>query len=177
MPKNTLILVSFLAIFAALVTGVNIGRKVNNNSNSSATPNLITSPDPTATPKIELTHYISKICGISFNYPANLTEMNIETGGVMLVDGKDSNLSVAVACQKDIPKPAIPTTQMAPITFAYNASGSAQTINGTIYHDASEKDGTPIDKLIFIHPKNKMDIFISGMGENFNTVISSLALN
>lgn len=165
MPKNTLILLCILAVFTALVVGVNIGR--------SFQPHQITtttiSPTPVApspTPTIALSTYSSSYCGISFSYPKNLTKIEAQTGGAMFIDSVHPNQSIALACQKEIPRVPLTPDKIETIKIG--------SISATVYHDASAKDGTPVDKLIFTHPKNKMDIFISGLGDSFVTILSSL---
>jgi hypothetical protein len=170
MPKNTRIVVIILTILAALVVGVNIGNKFNptltGGQDQKTSPTKAQSPVITPTPKISLSVYQSAICGISFSYPKSLTLMDVETGGAMLIDSKNPAQSIAVICQKDIPRPALPINK--------TESGKVGTISATLYHDSSAKDGTPVDKLIFTNPKTKMDIFVSGTGDSFKTVTSTL---
>ena len=167
MPKNTRNLIIFLTVFAALVVGVNFGRMMFPKSNPPVN-NPVANPTPRVTPKPELLRYESFVCGITFQYPKTLTKLDIETGGAMLVDGKNPPNSVAVACQKDIPRPALAADKIENLTI-----GSA---SAKLYHDVSAKDGTPVDKLIFTQPAKKIDVYVSGYGENFTTVISSLNL-
>ena len=71
-------------------------------------------------------------------------------------------MSLLMACQKDIPVPACRRK----IDSINIASSSANPIGypAKRYHDKFTKDGSPIDTLIFAHPKNKMDVFIATVG-------------
>jgi hypothetical protein len=126
-------------------------------------------PKPSPTPKAEISHYDSFSCGINFDYPKNLTKLEVATGGVMLVDGKNPQKSVAVACQADIPRPALTPENIENVKIG--------SISAKLYHDAADKDGAPVDKLIFTNPKTKKDIFISGYGDSFSMVVSTLIIN
>jgi hypothetical protein len=165
MPKNTFLLIAILAVFAALVIGVNIGKKF------TATPEQIqqvvsVTPSPSATPTPSVSQFIG--CGITLTYPALFTKIDIETGGALLVNSKDTKQSIAIACQKDIPRPALTTDKI--------QTAKIGSMSASLYHDASEKDGTAIDKFIFKHPKTGLDIYISGYGETYMTVLSTITL-
>ena len=168
MQRNTFLFLSLLAVFTALVVGVNIGRSIQspaNQKNLSETPSKsIPSPEPTLT----MTTYASNTCGVSLKYPDSLTRMEASQGGALLVDTANSAMSVAIACQKDIPRPALQNDKIETLKIG--------SISAELYHDTSAKDGTPVDKLIFRHPKNQMDIFISGSGQIFQSVISSVTI-
>lgn len=157
MARNTFLFLCILAIVAALVVGVNIGRS----SSVSQAP----TPTPLPTPAVKT--YTSDTCGITFSYPDKLSKLDTQ-GAVVFVDSTDTNKSVAVVCQKDIPRPPLADDKMENIAIG--------SVKATIYHDASAKDGTPMDKLIFTHPKNKLDIYVSGYGDSFTTVVTSLKI-
>lgn len=166
MHRNTFYFIVLLAVFAAIVVGVNLGR----NALSSSTPQQPTTPTqslPTPTPK--LLTYESNLCGITFTYPDTFNKIDIETGGVTLVNKENTNESIIVVCQKDIPRVPLTDDKIEQRTI-----GSA---SANLYHDASQKDGTPLDKLIFTHPALNKDVYIAGYGETFNAIISSLALH
>jgi len=165
MPKNTFLLIAILAVFAALVIGVNIGKKFN------TSPVIIQEPQanittPSATPTPARSGFTG--CGITLTYPATLKRLDIETGGAMLINPTDTKQSIAIACQKDIPRPALVTEKIEPMKIG--------SISATLYHDASEKDGVSIDKLIFRHPKTGQDIYISGFGPLFNEILSTIVV-
>jgi hypothetical protein len=167
MHRNTLLLVIFLAVFAALVTGVNIGKKSSGEPKSK--PILNISPTPNVTPTPVLVGITNDICGISFSYPDNLEKIESSTGGLLLINKNKPSDSIAVLCQTEIPRPALTVDKTEKINIG--------SVSAILYHDASAKDGSPIDKLIFREPNTKLDIFISGLGQAFETVISTLTLN
>jgi hypothetical protein len=165
MARNTFILVIILAIFAALIVGVNIGRKVQNPPPKIITNNL---PTPTPTIKINVINYTNTTCGISFSYPDTLTKMDSADGNAMFIDSKNTINSVALACQKDIPRPPLTADKIEKITIG--------SVSASLYHDASAKDGTPNDKLIFTHPNTKKDVYIAGYGDPLKIIISSIII-
>lgn len=165
MPKNTFLLIALLAVVAALIIGVNIGKKFNPSAENTQPINPV-SPSPSVTPTPELSQF--RGCGISLFYPKSFSKLDIETGGAMLINTTDTKQSIAIACQKDIPRPALVAEKI-----EYVKIGS---ISATLYHDASEKDGALINKLIFKHPKTGQDIYISGLGETYSSAITSLTL-
>ena len=169
MPKNTLLFVSFLAVIAALLIGINIGR-------SMAPQSALSTPTPT--PKITATPTVAMIlgstCGITFEYPSTLTAMESSGSGMILANTTKPEESIVVVCQDEIPRVALTPDKIEPrkiLSATGNASASAK-----LYHDTQEKDGTPVDKLIFTHPTTKQDIFIAGFGAIFNQIISTLKL-
>lgn len=156
MHRNTFLLVVFLAIFAALVIGVNIGKR----GASTAEP----TPIPTQAPVTQ--HYSG--CGITLEFPTTLTLMDSASGSAVLIDKTNTDQSIVIACQKDIPRPAVSTDAIETLNIG---STSAK-----LYHDASPKDGSKIDELIFTHPKTDLDVFIAGFGETFNAIIKTVTL-
>ncbi len=166
MHRNTFLIVSLLAVAAALIIGVNAGRKIGGGNTQIVIPPTIPSvPSATSTPK--QLFYQNKTCGISFSYPPNLTEISSPQGGIM-VNKENPNESIAVACQADIPRPALIPERIENVKIG--------TVSANIYHDASPKDGSPIDEIIFTHPTKKTDVFISGYGQAFQSVIKTLQI-
>jgi hypothetical protein len=168
MHRNTYLLVIFLAVFAALVVGVNIGRHFTRQTNS---PPLAT-PTAIPTPPLLLS-YTNTVCGFSLNYPATLTMMGNTTSSAILTNTKDTTQSVAIACQKDIPRPAL---NPANIETMLIQTPEGTTVSAHLYHDSSAKDGSPINELIFRNPKNGIDIFIAGIGDTYNQLIKTVQL-
>ncbi|MBI4036798.1 hypothetical protein HY386_02905 [Candidatus Daviesbacteria bacterium] len=163
MARNTLFLVVFLAIVAALVVGVQIGRTTN--PQLSPTPAPQTTAIPTPTPQANLP-YTNTYCGFSFTYPNSLTLTPGASGSAVISDGSET---ILMACQTEIPRPPL-------ISDRIEEASIAGVTDAKIYHDSSANDGTPIDALIFNNPANGFDIFISGLGPAFNQVISSIQL-
>lgn len=172
MHRNTYLLVIVLAIFAALVVGVNIGKRVADPAPTQPVP----SPSVTvlATPSASPNTYKNPVCGISLTYPSTLNLMDSASGSALFIDKEQTSQSVVITCQKDIPRPALSASNIESLTIS-NESGSA-SVSAKLYHDASAKDSTPIDELIFRHPKTGLDVYIAGFGETFNALISTVKL-
>jgi|SRR3989344_7195383 len=165
MHKNTFIFVSILAVFAALVVGVNVGRKF---SNKEAIVPAIVSPTPIATPTPAFTTYTNSFCGISFQLPDSFLILDTASGSAVLSNPTDGKDSIILVCQNGIPRPPLAEDKIETLMIA---STSAR-----LYHDASAKDGTPIDKLIFRHPTKRLDVLLSGIGQTFQTILASIAV-
>lgn len=160
MHRNTLLLVAFLAVIAALLVGLNVGR--------SLSPSQTPKPSPAPTPIPTIGYLSGTVCGVSFMYSNSLQEIESSTSGTILADATNPNNSIVIACQKDIPR-----VPLAPDKIETIEIGS---FSAKLYHDASPKDGTPIDKLIFTHPKTKLDVFIAGFGTTYQALLQSLQL-
>ncbi|MBI5449042.1 hypothetical protein HY948_01865 [Candidatus Gottesmanbacteria bacterium] len=170
MHRNTYLLVIILAVVVALLIGVNIGKRffISPNSSLINRPSIPPTVFPSPTPLIS---YINDVCGFSFLYPSSFTKMDNASGSALLID-PDSNESITVTCQKDIPRRALPPEKIE-TKIVSNQSRSA-SISAKLYHDTSAKDGTPLDVLIFRNPKNGLDIFLAGTGITFQKIINSL---
>lgn len=174
MARNTYVVVLILAVFAALVSGVNIGRRLSPAAIPQAmtpTPTPATTPTPAPT-TLQLME--SKECGFSIMYPSTLTLAGSSSTSAFLVDNKEASQSVALACQEDIPRPPLPADRIE--TRIIRNEARTASVSARLYHDASPKDGTRIDELIFRHPKTGIDVFIAGFGETFNQVIQTIKL-
>lgn len=166
MPKNTFILVILLAVFAAIVIGVNLGKKVTNPTSQTIPPQT-SSPTPSTTP-VKLYTYANRSCGISVTYPEYFTILENPVEGAILTNTQNAKDAVIITCQKEIPR--IPLTDDKIENFTIG------TVSAQLFHDASQNDSTPIDKLIFTHPGTKKDVYIAGYGADFNTMVTSLQL-
>lgn len=166
MHRNTLLLTAFLAVIAALLIGFNLGRTIPQSTTKGITPTPTGSPTPT------FAYLSGAACGISFQYPNTLTPLESSSSGMVLADITNPDTSVVVICQKDIPEVPLPPNKIESMTIRA-ASGSA-SISARLYHDVSAKDGSPIDKLIFTHPKTGLDVFIGGFGPVFTQFITTL---
>ena len=172
MHRNTYLLVSFLAVIAALLIGVNLGKNMFRSSPIRSTDRLSATPIPTPAP-LQLVPYTNAVCGFSFDYPDTFTKMDNASGSAVLIN-QASNESITVTCQKNIPRKALPPENIETVILT-DASRSA-SISATLYHDTAPIDGTPLDVLIFRNPKNGLDIFLAGSGETLKQIISSLKL-
>ena len=168
MHKNTLLLTAFLAVIAALLVGFNLGRTIPQSSTKVNAPTPIGSPTPT------FAYLSGAACGVTFQYPNTLTPLESSTSGTVFADITHPETSVVVICQKDIPQVPLAPDKIESMTIRA-ATGSA-SISARLYHDVSAKDGSPVDKLIFTHPKTGLDVFIGGFGPVFTQFITTLKL-
>ena len=168
MPKNTLLFVSLLAVIAALLVGINIGRSLPPQSIP-----VVPTPTPLVT-QTPTTMVAGSACGITFQYPSTLTAMESSTSGIILANAKTPGDSIIVICQDDIPRVALTPDKIE--TMKILSATTAASASAKLYHDASAKDGSPIDKLVFTNPKTGQDVFVAGFGTTFNQVIGTLKL-
>ncbi len=167
MHKNTLLLVSILAVCAALLIGVNIGKRLQK-------PTLTTVSVPTPTPPpLTLQTYMDTYCGFSLSYPSTFIVMENASGSAILNSPSDKTQSITLTCQKGIPRPPLPEDKIETLTIP-TASGAS--VSAKLYHDSTARDGTPIDSVIFRHPTNGMDGFVAGYGDAFNAAIQTLQI-
>ncbi len=162
MHRNTFLLVLILAIVAALLVGVNIGRKFS--PQVEEVPSLSPTPIPTQPPQTTL--FTSPNCGITLTLPQGTTVKAEATNSAQFVS-PDSSV-VLFACEKEIPRTALPAEKIETIQVA--------SISAKLYHTKSAKDGTPFDALIFRNPNTAMDIYIAGLGSTFSAIIKSITI-
>jgi len=169
MHRNTYLVVSILAVLAALVVGVNVGKKIN------TTAEISSSPTPTAAPMPEekLSMFTDTACGLSLQYGAEFTLMDNASGSAILNNATDKIKSIAMTCQKEIPRPALAADKIESFTIPTTPGAS---VSAKLYHTEASKDGTLIDAVIFTHPTNKLDVFIAGYGEPFNAIIKTIQI-
>lgn len=172
MHRNTLLTVSILAVIAALLVGIRIGMSVQTSTHSAPVTQII-SPTAKPTPLPVYATYTDKACDLSVQYPSNLQILESTTSGTILADQDDVNGSIVIVCQQDIPRVPLPPEKIESLVLTATNSASVSAI---LYHDASPKDGTPIDKLIFTHPRTGVDVLIAGYGTVFNSIIRTIKL-
>ncbi len=170
MHRNTYFLVSILAVLAALVVGVNIGRMAappptsqsSTQDESGPTPSVISTPS-----EPQLKTYRNSYCRIRFDYPDNYTQLESASQAAAF-RGPGRGEGILLTCQKDIPRPSVTQENIEDIRIS--------SVSGKIYHTQSAKDGTIVDSLIVRHPVTKLDIFLAGSGQVFKDVVSTLTL-
>ncbi len=170
MHRNTYLLVSMLAVLASLVVGVNIGRQFRPTDTTqfqtSLTPTM--SPtQPTEATTSSTKPYRNDVCKVAFDYPGNFTLFESASGSAAFT-GPTTNDGILLTCQKDIPRPGVTRENTEDIRIG--------SVAAKLYHTQSQKDGTPIDSLIFRHPGTKLDFFLAGTGDAFRKLISSVTL-
>lgn len=180
MHRNTYLLVIILTIVAALLVGVNIGKRLTKQTpagQSRRQEALAGSPlggaSPTPTPAITTQTYPDTYCGFSLSYPSSFTVLENASGSAILNSGADKTQSITLTCQKGIPRPSLSGDKIENVIISTTAGAS---VSAKLYHDSSAKDGTPIDAIIFRHPTNGMDAFIAGYGDAFNAAIKTIQI-
>lgn len=169
MHRNTYLLVSILAIIAALLTGVNLGKRLNKPPSETPTPAVTTTPTPITATKT----YLNDYCGFSLSYPDTYTILEDASGSAILQYSKDTATFITMTCQNDIPRSPLPPDKIETLSIPTSTGAS---VSAKLYHDANNRDGSPIDAVIFTHPKNKMDVFIAGYGDAYNAAIKTIQI-
>lgn len=152
MHRNTYLLISALAIIAALVIGVNIGR-----TQTPPTPPLRpTAPLEAITSATK--QYRDAYCKVAFDYPSNFTLLESASGSAAFT-GSAADEGILLTCQKDIPRPAISQENIEDIRIG--------SVSAKLYNKQT---------LIFQHPGTKLDVFLAGTGEAFQNLLKTLTI-
>lgn len=170
MHRNTYLFVGILAVLAALVVGVNIGKKI------APAPSVIPaggSAQPTVTAAAAPQTYVDSVCGFSVQYGSGFSIQENASGSAVLTDPNDSGKSIVMTCQKDIPRPALTPDRIEQVTIRTTTGAS---VSAKIYHDSSSQNGTPMDAVIFTHPTSKLDIFLAGYGDASNSLLKTIQI-
>lgn len=154
MYKNTYLLVSILAVVAALVIGVNIGRQ----GTTPQTTQLPSTPTPTTVADSIIKSYSNSFCKVAFDYPASFTFLESASGSAAFTNPKGDD-GIILTCQKDIHRPAETKETVEDVRIG--------SVAAKLYNNQS---------LIFRHPVTKLDVFLAGTGEAFLKLISSVSL-
>lgn len=180
MPKSTLAFLIFLSLLAALLLGINIGKKMGNTQNIALNPaptlpvlpTLFASPSPIVIQtspivlQTGLSVYSDKTCGFSIAYKGNYLEQNSKNSrSTVITDPENPGQDLVSACLEEIPKPPLVPEKIEDIIV--------DGVLAKLYHDASSKDGSPRDELIVKHPANNLEIIIAGFGPPLNLALAS----
>lgn len=181
MHRNTVFFIIILTVLASLLVGINMGKRISGGEPivtqlpiPSSQPKIIyTSPTPIATNSAQTVTYAFTDCGISFSYQNDFTLTESSQGAQLTRPiAKTSTTkepeTINLACSGQIPRPPLARDRIDTATVA------GLTVN--LYHDASAKDGTPLDAIIFTHPKNGLDVAILGFGEAFKKLVPTIRL-
>lgn len=174
--RNTYLFISILAVIAALMIGINIGRQF---PVSDAGISPLPSP---VTPTIQMVESVTKnyrnnFCKVAFDYPGTFTIFENASGSAAFTQpqrrgagftGSTTDDGIILTCQKDIPRPGVSSQSMETVRIG--------SVAATLYHTQTASDGASIDSLIFRHPMTKLDVFLAGTGEVFRKLISSITL-
>lgn len=168
MHRNTYLLVSLLAVIAALLIGVNLGRKFTPATPSvsipSTTPIDLTAGQPVQT---DVKPYRNSFCRVVFDYPAALVVLENASGSAAFT-AKNPDDGILMTCQKNIPKPTVSASSIEDIRIGTTAA--------KLYHTQLATDSASVDSLIFRHPGTTLDVFLAGTGESFRRLITSITL-
>ncbi len=184
MAKGTIFFLFFLAIIAVLLFGINIGKKLEK-SQVSVMPSptnyqLQTTNYPTTFPTLSFIPnasnsavlingkyvYSNLNCGYEITYPQNWLRLDYDGRSIGLSNTSSSPSSnLAIICAPNIPKPALSADRINEYKIG--------TISAKLYHDASPKDGSPLDEIIAKIPDKNMEIFIAGFGPTLTEILSS----
>lgn len=170
MHRNTYLLISALAVIAALLIGVNIGRQFFPSETTQTQGSPTTTLRPT--PSLEATTsaikpYRNAFCKVAFDYPGNFALLESASGSAAFT-GPAAGDGILLTCQKEIPRPAITKENIEDIRIG--------SVAAKLYHTQLQKDGTSIDSLIFRHPATKLDVFLAGTGEVFQKLLKTLTI-
>ena len=162
MHKNTFLLVLILSIIAALLVGVNIGRKFQEKPDSAPPDSPAVTPIQTQQSSI----FKNTTCGITLSLPSGTQAEAVASRSARFVSADKS--VIQFACERKIPRFPVPTEQIENVQVA--------SISAKLYHTKSAKDGTPFDALIFRNPNTAMDIYLAGVGSTFSAIIRTIEL-
>lgn len=176
MPKRAIALLVFLTIIATLLVGINIGKKLNLSQGSRLAGQTASSPSPfispTLTPAVAtslqegISLYRDVNCGYEFKYQGSYKQYtNDGYNSIQISDPEGSLPDLVATCQAEIPKPPLAPEKIAAIVL--------DGVPTNLYHDASQKDGSPRDEIIVKHPLKNLEIIIAGFGEYFNEATNS----
>jgi hypothetical protein len=192
MSKGTIILCFTLAIVAALLLGINLGKNIDispiaTSPTVSYQPTKIIKP-PTLTPintlspsipvsasatiflsptlkQISYTTYTNSICGFSFSYPGSfIQQKTTNEQSIIYTDPDNSKDAIAATCASSIPKPLVSADKTESILLGGRSA--------TLYHDQNP-DGSPRDEVIVKNPNNGLEIILAGYGSTFFTALTS----
>lgn len=165
MHRNTILVIGFLAVVAAMLVGLNIGKRLQPETPlPTPLPTTLTKPLNLPTPQPNPIGYNLTDCGLSFTYEP---EFNLETASSSAqLTSKTTQEQINIVCVPEIPKPALPPEKVDEIELAGNKA--------MLYHDTSAKDGSPLDAVILTHPNLEIEIGIFGFGEKFQNLLKSI---
>jgi hypothetical protein len=169
MARTTALVIIILAVVAALVTGIQIGRRVDGGGLLAESPIPTTQPLAFTSPSpINQTQSLNhQDCGVQFEYPSSY-KMTESSNSAILINSATTD-RITLACSTEIPIPPLPPEKIEEATVAGQIA--------TIYHDASAQNGSPVDVVILSHPVNGLTVAMLGFGEIFEQIVASVRLS
>ena len=143
MHRNTYLFISLLAIIAALLIGINLGKIL-----TKSVPVASSETRPTPTTKITLLTYTDTFCGFSLVYPSTFQVLENASGSAILHMQSDTAQAITLICQKNIP---IPAGTSAPLSLPTTRGAS---ISAKLYTDTT----ATVEAVLFHHPTNGMAV-------------------
>ncbi len=169
MHRNSAIIIAILAILAAFLIGVNINRRLHPEENSPQ-PSAISYQTPNPSPSsanFELRTSNLAYCGLSFAYPGSFT-ITSASDSAQLINNETSE-QISIGCAQEIPQIPLPEDKIEDATISGQPA--------KLYHDASAKDGSPKDVVIFTNPQNQLQVALFGYGKNFEELLKTVKLS
>lgn len=145
---------SILAVVAALVIGVNIGRQVQ----APQTAQLPSTPSPTTVVNTDPLSYRNSFCKVAFDYPPSFTFLESASGSAAFTSANGDD-GIILTCQNDVPRPAETNETVEDIRIG--------TVAAKLYNN---------QYVIFRHPGTKLDVFLAGSGEVFQNLLKTLTI-
>lgn len=174
MQRNTLLFTIFLAIFAAIVVGVNLGHMIASNSPPTTNNSQLTTHNsqpiltPTPTP-IPLLTFTIDVCGVSLSYPSSYTKLSLDNNTTTFLNPLAPVEATTIQCQSFLPKV---TPKGATAT-----NFSIGSVSGTLYIPPAATDSAQDkEKLYLRNTAKKKDILISGSGDTFENLLKTLTI-
>jgi hypothetical protein len=202
--KNTYYVILLLSVFAALIVGLNIGKKMQQTQKSlGQTQTTKPEESPTSTPVLfDTTNGTSSPSGMTSQssqsglfknatpsgttlkgtlYTNNTCGISFTYPSTVTAEESSTQTQGAVFTNKANPKDIVVLTcqkdiPKPPLSAQNIENFPIGNITGKLYHDTSGKDGTQVDALLFTNPKTTLDVFIGGYGATFNVIIQSLKI-
>lgn len=163
MHRNTKVFIAVLAALAIFLAFVRTHPPAD--PLSRMTP-VTLPPTPTVVRPATI-DYVSDYCGIAVTRPLSVSVKELSSGSAVFTTKESSTASV-LACEKQIPRPALVQSKIETVAIG--------SVSAKLYHDASSKDGTPVDILMFRHPDTGMDVLFSGFGPVYRAMLSTLTI-
>jgi hypothetical protein len=165
MYKNTALLIAFLAVIAGILVGYRMGVKTRPTEiavESILYPSASPIPTPTSASVI---NYTSPDCRINLSYSSDFDISEASSSAVFINKSNETD-TIRLICGIEFPKPPLAKDRINEATVGGQLA--------TVYHDASAKDGTPLDVYVMIHPLHQFEIALFGYGAHFEAVLQTL---
>lgn len=167
MHRNTAVFIAFLAIVAGLLAWVRF-RNAAPASLAVPTPTVM----PTSTPTPAQKTYNSDVCSVTLSYPENLRRVESTDSGTAFIDEKRPERSVVLGCTESIPPFDADSSTRTVVRYA---SGSA-TVSAILYHIDATGSANATDTLLFRNPENGLRVFLTGFGDTFRQILSTVKI-